>query len=114
MLNSVIKYLGMDFQGFVNTFSSSCAVLSVEKGIKGHSGKIRIVKANDFYKGTMGVARYHDGMIYSDLVPQNLNFEDFCYRCVLKRKSFIHTLKPGIFAAGRKLHCFLWRVAMIH
>ena len=94
MLNSVIKYLGMDFQGFVNTFSSSCAVLSVEKGIKGHSGKIRIVKANDFYKETMGVARYHDGMIYSDLVPQNLNFEDFCYRCVFEKKklhSYIET-----------------------
>lgn len=100
MLNSVIKYLGMDFQGFVNTFSSSCAVLSVEKGIKGHSGKIRIVKANDFYKGTMGVARYHDGMIYSDLVPKDLKFEDYCYRCVFEKR------KLHAYVETRYLRCW--------
>lgn len=90
----------MDFQGFVNTFSSSCAVLSVEKGMKGHSGEIRIVKANDYYKGTMGVARYHDNMIYSDLVPKDSKFEDYCYRCVFEKK------KLHAYIETRYLRCW--------
>lgn len=78
----------MDFQGFVNTFSSSCAVLSVKTGVKGHPSEIRIIVANDFYKGTMGVARYRDNMIYSDLVPKDPKFEDYCYRCAIKKQKF--------------------------
>ena len=84
----------MDFQGFVNTFLVSCAVLSVKKGVKGHANEIRIVKANDIYKTTMGVARYHDNMVYSDLVPKDLKFEDFCYRCAFQKQklhSYVET-----------------------
>ena len=61
----------MDFQGFVNTFAMPCAVLSIERLSSRHYGKIRIVRANDIYKETMGIARYHDDMIYSDLVPKD-------------------------------------------
>ena len=84
----------MDFQGFVNTFSIPCAVLSVQNAFNGHCGEIRIVKSNDIYREKMGVARYHDGMLYQDLVPKDSKFEDFCYRsAILKKKmhAYIHT-----------------------
>lgn len=76
----------MDFQGFVNTFSIACAVLSVQDASNGHCGEIRIVKANDIYRDTMGVARYHDGMLYQNLVPKDSKFEDFCYRAAIQKK----------------------------
>ncbi|WP_294428325.1 GGDEF domain-containing protein [uncultured Treponema sp.] len=90
----------MDFQSFVNTFSVSCAVLSVKKSSTGHPGEIRIVKSNDIYKSAMGVARYRDNMIYSELVPKELLFEDYCYRCAFKKQKLNTYLEtPG-------LHCW--------
>lgn len=87
----------MDFQGFVNTFTLPCAILSVEKLSERHYGEIRIVKANDIYKETMGVARYHDNMLYSDLVPKDVKFENFCYRAaVLKQRLHSYIPTPGL------------------
>ncbi len=89
----------MDFQGFVNTFSIPCAVLSVQNAYNGHCGEIRIVKSNDIYRETMGVARYHDGMLYQDLVPKDSKFEDFCYRsAILKKKMHAYINTRGINA----------------
>ena len=76
----------MDFQGFVNTFSIACAVLSVKKAAEGHCEEIRIEKANDIYREQMGVARYHDGMLYEDLVPKDSKFEYFCYRSAVEKQ----------------------------
>ena len=87
----------MDFQGFINTFAVPCAVLSVQKLPDGQCGEIRIVKANDFYKDKMGIVRYHDLMIYSDLVPKDIKFEDFCYRCaVLKQRLHAYVETKGL------------------
>ena len=89
----------MDFQGFVNTFAMPCAVLSVKKNSSGHCEEIRIVAANDFYKETMGVVRYRDNMLYSELVPKDLKFEDFCYRsAVLKKKMHAYVETRGLNA----------------
>lgn len=87
----------MDFQGFINTFAVPCAVLSVQKLPDGRCGEIRIVKANDFYKEKMGVVRYHDLMIYSELVPRDSKFEDFCYRAaVLKERLHAYVETKGL------------------
>lgn len=91
----------MDFQGFVNTFSSPCAVLSVKTGVKGHPSEILIVRANDFYKGKMGVARYRDNMPYSQLVPKDNKFENFCYRCAIEKQ------KLHYYIELRFLRCWL-------
>lgn len=72
----------MDYQAFVNTCAVPCAVLSVEKEPDGSYGDIRIVCANSTYKEVMGPA-YYDGMLYYELVPQDLKFEDFCYRSAI-------------------------------
>lgn len=82
----------MDFQSFVNIFAMPCAVLSVQKISSRRYGEIRIVCSNDMYKSVMGVARCHDDMLYSDLIPKDVKFEDFCYRSAVLKK---------------KLHCYV-------
>ena len=90
----------MDFQVFVNTFTSACAVLAVKKGVAGHASEVRIHRANDCYKGTMGVARYRDDMLYSDMVPKDSKFEDFCYRCAFQKQK-LHT-----YVETRYMNCW--------
>ncbi|MBQ7485903.1 MAG: sensor domain-containing diguanylate cyclase [Clostridia bacterium] len=81
----------MDFQAFVNSVAVPCAVLSVEKKPGGDWGEIRIVTANEPYRQTMG-PRYYDNMIYSELVPKDLKFEDYCYRAAV---------------LGRRMHAYV-------
>ncbi|MCR4823616.1 MAG: GGDEF domain-containing protein [Treponema sp.] len=84
----------MDFQGFVNTFGMACAVLSVQKVSNRRWGEIRIVSSNDIYKGSVGVARYRDNIIYSELVPKDSKFEDFCFRSAVHKKN-LHAYVPA-------------------
>ena len=67
----------MDFQNLVDSYDMAAAVLSVEKKEDGHPGDIRIVRANEKYRNIMG-PNYHDDMIYSELIPKEANFEEFC------------------------------------
>ena len=69
----------MEFQAFVDCVSSPCAVLRVERAAEGHCGEIRILSANRGYRSLMGPG-YRDGMLYEELVPKDLKFEDFCFR----------------------------------
>ncbi|MBQ4377919.1 MAG: GGDEF domain-containing protein [Treponema sp.] len=97
MGKTVINYQNMDFQGFINTFAVPCAILSVQKVPGSRYGEIRIVKANDFYKDRMGIVRYRDQMLYSELVPKDDKFEDFCYRsAVLKQKLHAYVETKGL------------------
>ncbi len=75
----------MDFQNLVDMYEMAAAVLSVEKTPDGHWGEIRIVRANTQYKQIMG-PNYHDDMIYSELIPAEHNFEDFCFRCAVQKQ----------------------------
>ena len=72
----------MDFQKFVDSVAMPCCVISVEKTGESSWGEIRIVSANHAYKNVMGPA-YYDNMLYSELVPQDNKFEDFCYRAAI-------------------------------
>ena len=89
----------MDFQNLVDSLGMAVAVLSVEKKESNHYGNIRIVRANSIYKKTMGPT-YHDDMLYSDLIPKERKFEDFCYRCaVLKQHlhAYVDTKSMGVW-----------------
>jgi diguanylate cyclase (GGDEF)-like protein len=72
----------LDYQQYVDTCGTDCAVLSVERKSDGSCGEIRIICANETYKQTMGPA-YHDGMRYEELVPKDPKFEDFCFRAAI-------------------------------
>ncbi len=89
----------MDFQSLVDTYEMAAAVLSVEKTPDGHWGEIRIVRANAQYKNIMG-PNYRDDMLYSDLIPKELNFEDFCFRCAVHKQhlhSYVDTKSMGLW-----------------
>ena len=76
----------MDHQTFVDCVDYPCCVISVRKTAEGGCGEIRIVVANAPYKQVMGPA-YYDNMVYSELVPQDNKFEDYCFRAaILKQK----------------------------
>ena len=70
---------GMDFQKFVDCCAIPCAVLSTEKTSDGRCGEIRIVCGNKPYRDAMGPA-FYDNMLYTELVPKESTFEDFCFR----------------------------------
>ena len=94
-----IKIKDMDFQNLVDMYEMAAAVLSVEKTEDGHWGEIRIVRANLQYKQIMG-PNYRDDMIYSELIPKELNFEDFCFRCAVNKQhlhSYVDTKSMGLW-----------------
>lgn len=84
----------MDFQAFVDMSVMPCAVLSVERTQDDHAGDIHILKANRAYKEMMG-ASYRDGMLYSELVPKDSKFEDFCYRTAFLHKKMHAYIHPN-------------------
>ena len=92
----------MDFQNIVDSIEMAAAVLSVEDIGDGHYGDIRIVRANNAYKKIMGEG-YHDNMIYSELIPKEPNFEDFCYRCAVHKlhlHAYVDTKSMGVWTDG--------------
>ncbi len=111
----------MEFQELVDSFDMAAAVISVEDTSAGHCGEIRIVRANSMYKKIMGQG-YRDNMIYSDLIPKEPNFEDFCYRCAVHKQhlhAYVDTKSMGLWTDGTyiplsasidkcKLHYFLF------
>ena len=92
----------MDFQKLVDSCGMAAAVLSVVDTKDGHYGDIRIVKANEKYKQIMG-PKYHDNMIYSEIVPKEPNFEDFCFRCAVHKQhlhAYVDTKSMGVWTDG--------------
>jgi len=75
----------MDFQRFVNSVDMPCCVMSVQKTAEGGCGEIRIIAANAVYKQIMGPG-YYDNMLYSELVPQDNKFEDYCFRAAIGKQ----------------------------
>lgn len=92
----------MDFQKFVDTFTTSTCIISVEKLPDGGYGSIKIVTGNKAYIDSVEHAGDGPKLLTSKFVPnsdyknyfnKDLNFEDFCYRsAVLKQPqhSYVH------------------------
>ena len=94
--------MNMDFQEFVDGFKMAATVMSVERVGDDHWGEIRIVKSNAMYKQIMGPA-YRDGMLYEELIPKEKNFENFCYRCAVKKlhlHAYVETKSMGVWTDG--------------
>lgn len=82
----------------VDDIAMPCCIISVEETETGY-GEIRIVTANQRYRDTMG-PRYHDGMLYYELVPEDNKFEDFCYQSAVKGKrmhAYVETVALGFW-----------------
>ncbi len=85
-----------DFQTYIDRVCVPSCVLSVEDRGKGNWGEIHIVCANKAYREAMG-SGYYPGMLYSELVPKDLKFEDFCYRAaILKQRMRAYVETPAL------------------
>lgn len=74
----------MDFQALADSFSQAAVVISVEKKEGGKYGDIRFVAGNSVYKALQ--PNFYDNAIYSDIIPKEPNYEDFCYRCAVLKQ----------------------------
>lgn len=66
-------------QLLLDQLTTPSAILSVAREPDGCCGEIRIVRANQPYRALSGPA-YYENMLYQDLVPRDLKFEDYCFR----------------------------------
>lgn len=79
----------MDLQEIVDSYDMAAIVMSVEDKGNDLYGDIRIVRANAAYR-KIQPGDYHDNMLYSEMIPPEPKFEDFCYRCAVK-KQYLHS-----------------------
>ena len=90
----------MDLQNFINNCDSVSCIMSVEKKPDGY-GDIRIVTGNQAYIDSIernsdeasDIAKekvFVPNSLYTKYFPEDLNFEEFCYRAAVK-KEILHT-----------------------
>ena len=91
----------MDFQDYVDKFEPMTCIISVEKLKDGGYGEIRIVTGNKAYiesiedphhvsASSMLDNKFVPNSLYEKYIPKDLNFEDSCYNCAIKKK-IMHT-----------------------
>ena len=92
----------MDFQKFVDTFTTATCVISVEKLPDNDYGAIRIVTGNKAYVDSIEqvgegprlmLNKFIPNSEYQKYFPKDLNFEDFCYKSAILKQpqhSYVH------------------------
>ena len=92
----------MDFQKFVDTFTTATCVISVEKLPDNDYGEIRIVTGNKAYVDSIEqvgegprlmLNKFIPNSEYQNYFPKDLNFEDFCYKSAILKQpqhSYVH------------------------
>ena len=95
----------MDFTQFSEYFRPMTCIMSVRRLPDGSYGDIRIVTGNQAYMdsnweyakmnaGDLFAGGFEPNQPYTRYVPQDLNFEDFCYRCAVLGKTMNTYIKP--------------------
>ena len=94
----------MDLQKFVDNFHTMTSILSVEKRDDDRIGTIRIESANDLYIRAMENVdkdgnvvfkeKFVPGSSYERYMKKELNFENFCYECAIKKKPVHAYIRP--------------------
>ncbi|MBR5974227.1 MAG: GGDEF domain-containing protein [Clostridiales bacterium] len=90
----------MDYKEFVDMFEPMTCIISVESKGDGSYGEIRIVTGNAPYIASieqpnedvpsMLTDKFVPNRLYQKYFPKDLNFEEFCYRCAVKKEP-MHT-----------------------
>ena len=76
--------IDMDFEELIAGYKNKTCVVSVERYPDGRYGNIRLVAGNKAHCDDMANVMHHPFVPdspYEEYLPQNRNFEDFCYRC---------------------------------
>ncbi|MCR5188433.1 MAG: hypothetical protein K6C97_05815 [Treponema sp.] len=96
----------MDFQNFVDGFKLMTCLISVEKFSDDSYGNIRIVTGNKAYIQSieadpdapqMLTNKFTPNLEYTNYLPKDLNFEDFCYRSAILKQPLHTYAKPDRF-----------------
>lgn len=86
----------MDFEQILSAYKSKACILSVEAWPDGGDGNIRIAAGNKGHCDEMATVMrrpFVPDSPYEEYLPQNKNFEDFCYRSAILGQP-LHTYVP--------------------
>ena len=97
----------MDLQSFVDMIDVATCIISVESKEDGSYGEIRIVTGNAAYISSiehadpdtpqMLTSKFVPNSLYQNYFPQDLNFEDFCFRCAVLKQPMHTYVHPERF-----------------
>ena len=89
----------MNFEQILSAYKSKACILSVETYPGGGYGNIRIVEGNQGHYDEMARVMHRPFVPdspYEQYLPQNMNFEDFCYRSAIlgQPHAYLRTASP--------------------
>ena len=96
--------MATDFQNLADSIQAPTSVMSVEVLEDGSMGELRVVAGNRGYIDSierpagdyqMKSDKFIPGSVYTDYVPRDLNFEDFCFRSAVQKKCLHSYVKPS-------------------
>ncbi len=96
--------MATDFQNMADGFEAATSIMSVQVLEDGSCGEVRVVAGNQAYIDsierpagdyTMRTNKFVPGSLYTDFVPRDLNFEDFCFRSAVQKKCLHSYVKPS-------------------
>ena len=96
--------MATDFQNMADGFEAATRIMSVQVLEDGSCGEVRVVAGNQAYIDsierpagdyTMRTNKFVPGSLYTDFVPRDLNFEDFCFRSAVQKKCLHSYVKPS-------------------
>ena len=95
--------MATDFQNLADGLGAATSVMSVQVLEDGSCGEVRVVAGNQAYIDSierpagdysMRTNKFVPGSLYTDYVPRDLNFEDFCFRSAVEKKCLHSYVKP--------------------
>ena len=96
--------MATDFQNLVDGIEAATSVMAVHVLEDGTFGELRVVTGNKAYIDsiehpagdyTMRTNKFVPNSIYTDYVPKDLNFEDFCFRSAVQKKCLHSYVNPS-------------------
>jgi diguanylate cyclase (GGDEF)-like protein len=79
----------MDYKSILENYKCKTCIMSVERFPDGTYGNIRVVTGNRAHIEEIERVTghpYSDDVPYQMCFPENMNFEDFCYRCAIEHQ----------------------------
>lgn len=96
--------MATDFQNLADGMEAPTSIMSVQVLEDGSCGEVRVVAGNKGYIDSiehpqgdysMKTNKFVPNSLYTDYVPRDLNFEDFCYRSAVQKKCLHSYVKPS-------------------
>ena len=104
----------MDLQKIADSFHTMTSILSVEKRNDDRIGTIRIEAGNELYIKSMEKVdddgnvifkqKFVPGASYERYMKKELNFENFCYECAIKKKPIHAYIRPERYTFSINLY----------